>query len=184
LYNKKEGNVFLKNNLYKQVQIAYAVPRTISLITVTGSNLYNLFPTDLHGSIGDQFYSVSLRINGKACMQVEAAKRIVVSEMHSDAYKTAYSLGKNHMQELKARDNFPFSELVSAILKFPLPNLVLKYRELELIETFDHGIHKLFLFKIISHHAVSDEKATLTHIHNVYATWRHNKALPGNYLLR
>src|SRR6266498_1733844 len=31
LYNKKPGNVFLNNNLYKQVQIAYSIPRIISL---------------------------------------------------------------------------------------------------------------------------------------------------------
>ena len=184
LYNKQIGNVFLEGNLYKQVQIAYAVPRIISLITVANGDLYNLFPTDLQGPVNEQFYSVSLRINGKACMQVESAKRIVISEMHSDAYKIVYSLGKNHMQELKLKDNFSFSESVSAILKLPLPKLALKYRELELIESFEHGIHKLFLFKVISHHIISDEKATLAHIHNVYATWRHNKGLEGNYLLR
>ena len=115
LYNKKTGNVFLKNNLYKQVQIAYAVPRIISLITVADGNLYNLFPTDLHGSLDDQFYSISLRINGKACIQVERAKRIIISEMHSGAYKPVYSLGKNHMQEMKPKDNFMFSESVSRL---------------------------------------------------------------------
>ena len=34
LANKRAGNVFLADNLYTQVQIAYAVPRNISLITV------------------------------------------------------------------------------------------------------------------------------------------------------
>src|SRR5215813_2162898 len=34
LYNRKKGNVFLNNNLYKQVQIAYSLPRVISLITI------------------------------------------------------------------------------------------------------------------------------------------------------
>ncbi|HEX2683822.1 MAG TPA: hypothetical protein VHL77_07810, partial [Ferruginibacter sp.] len=42
-YNKKPGNVFLHHNLYKQVQIAYAVPRNISLITVGNAGLFNLF---------------------------------------------------------------------------------------------------------------------------------------------
>jgi hypothetical protein len=43
IYNKKKENVFLNNDLYKQVQIAYSVPRIISLITVGSSGLYNLF---------------------------------------------------------------------------------------------------------------------------------------------
>ncbi|MEI9943390.1 MAG: hypothetical protein WDN26_04150 [Chitinophagaceae bacterium] len=52
LYNKKPGNVFLKGNLFSQVQIAYSVPRNISLVTLGENELYNLFPTDLHGAHG------------------------------------------------------------------------------------------------------------------------------------
>jgi hypothetical protein len=88
------------------------------------------------------------------------------------------------MQELKSRDNFPFSGSFSANFQLPLPQPVLYYRELELTGSFVHGIHKLLLYKIVSQEAVNDEPATLAHIHNVYATWRHNKGLAGNYLLR
>jgi len=55
---------------------------------------------------------------------------------------------------------------------------------LELTGSFEHGIHKLLLYKIISSQVVSKEPSTLAHIHNCYATWRHRKGLPGNYLLR
>jgi flavin reductase (DIM6/NTAB) family NADH-FMN oxidoreductase RutF len=184
LYNKKRGNVFLNNNLYKQVQIAYAVPRIISLITVSDGKLFNLFPTDLHGPVGEQYYVSSLRHEGKASRQVEAAGRIAISQIDYRFYKTVYSLGKNHMQELKPRKSFPFSDSDSSIFKLPLPRETLYYHELELMESFVHGLHKLFLFKIASGKAIKDERATLAHIHNTYATWRHNKRLPGNYLLR
>ncbi len=88
------------------------------------------------------------------------------------------------MQALKSKDNFPFSESSSILFQLPLPQSVLYYRELELIESFVHGIHKLLLFKIISQQMIKSEPATLAHIHNCYATWRHNKGLAGNYLLR
>src|SRR5215213_338826 len=101
LYNRKPGNVFLENNLYKQVQIAYSMPRKISLITVGRGDLYNHFPTDLHGQVTDEFYVISLRHEGNACKQVLETKRIVLSDMEASAYKQAYSLGKNHMQSLK-----------------------------------------------------------------------------------
>src|SRR3982750_2402657 len=39
LYQRKSGNVYLENNLYKQVQIAYSIPRKISLITVGQNGL-------------------------------------------------------------------------------------------------------------------------------------------------
>ena len=184
LYNKKTGNVFLHDNLYKQVQIAYSVPRIISLITVSDGKLFNLFPTDLHGPVNDQYYISSLRHEGNACKQTEASGQIVISEMHCDTYKTVYSLGKNHMQELKSKDNFPFGDITSSIFQLPLPQLILYYRELELVESFRYGIHKLLLYKIVSRQAVSNEPATLAHVHTVYATWRHNKRLAGNYLLR
>jgi len=184
LYNKKEGNIFLADNLYCQVQIAYAVPRIISLITVKIGDLYNLFPTDLHGSVNDQYYLVSLRHEGKACKQVETAGRIVISQMNCDAYKTVYSLGKNHMQELKSKDNFPFGNENSWFFQFPLPKSVLRYRELKLLESFGHGIHKLLLFEIVSQQEVQIEPATLAHVHNCYASWRYNRGIPSNFLLR
>jgi hypothetical protein len=184
LYNRKKENVFLNNNLYKQVQVAYSVPRVISLITVGSGGLYNLFPTDLHGPVNEQYYISSLRHGGKACKQVEHARKIVISQVHSDVHKAVYALGKNHMQELKPKDNFSFNDSVSNVFGLPLPHSVLNYSELELIESFDHGIHKLLLYKIISRHTIKKELTTLAHIHNSYATWRHNNGLPGNYLFR
>ena len=184
LYNKKPGNIFLPGNLYKQVQVAYAVPRNISLVTVKQNNLFNLFPTDLHGQIGDGHYIISLRHGGRAAQQVETLKKILVSEVNAEIYKTAYSLGKNHMQELKVKNQFLLGNELSQVLQLPLPQSATYYRELELLDSFDHGIHRFFLFKILSQCQVENEPATLAHIHNVYATWRHNKGLPGNYLLR
>jgi flavin reductase (DIM6/NTAB) family NADH-FMN oxidoreductase RutF len=184
LYNKKPGNVYLHNNLYSQVQIAYSVPRVISLITVTDGKLFNLFPTDLHGPVNEQYYISSLRHEGKACKQVEASGRVVISQVHCDAYKAAYLLGKNHVQELRSKDNFPFGNINSSVFQFPLPQSALYYRELELMQSLEHGIHKLLLLKIVSRQVLSHEPATLAHVHNVYATWRRNNGLPGNYLLR
>jgi len=184
LYNNKPGNVYLSGNLYDQVQIAYAVPRNISLITVSNNQLYNLFPTDLHGKVNDEYYISSLRHDGKACKQVEQSGKIVISQVDANAYKTVYSLGKNHMQDQRSKDNFPFGDFYSEVLHLPLPQSVLSYHELEVKESWVHGIHKIFLYKILSCQTVKNEPATLAHIHNCYATWRHNHKLQDNYLLR
>lgn len=183
-YNNKPGNVFLPGNLYQQVQIAYAVPRNISLISISHHNLYNLFPTDLHGQAGESHYIISLRVGGKACQQVEMAGRVLLSQVHSDAYKMVYGLGKNHMQELRPKENFPFSASVSPKWHWPLPQQALACRELVLQDSFTHGIHQILLFTISSSQALHDEKDSLAHIHNSYATWRYKTGLAGNYLLR
>ena len=88
------------------------------------------------------------------------------------------------MQEFKTKDQFPFGDSFSDSLKLPLPRSAVYFRELELQDAFDHGIHRFFLFKIMNKRQIADKPATLAHIHTVYATWRHNKGLPGNYLLR
>ncbi len=184
LYNKRPGNIFLPNNLYKQVQIAYAVPRIISLITVGENGLFNMFPTDLNGQIDEQHYIISLRTGGKACEQAEKAGKLLISHVHCDAYKMVYGLGKNHMQELRPPENFPFSRSRSENFKLPLPEQALSYRELVLQDSFINGIHKILLFKIIASQQVQAQTGTLAHIHNSYATWRYKNGLSGNYLLR
>ena len=183
-FNRKPGNVFLQGNLYKQVQIAYSLPRKICLITVGSDNLYNLFPTDLHGQVSEQHYVISLRHDGKACQQVEAAQRIVLSDMEAAAYKQVYALGKNHMQPLKSLAAFHFSLDRSKSLQLPLPQQIVAYKELQLQDAFMHGIHKLLLFKIIYREQKTKEPATLAHIHNSYATWRYKKGIQSNYFLR
>ncbi len=184
LYNKKTGNVFLYDNLYKQVQIAYAVARNISLITVCNNELFNLFPTDLHGQITEQHYIISLRVGGKALEQVEKAGKLLISKVHSDAYKMVYGLGKNHMQEPKSIENFPFGRSRSSTFNWPLPEHTLSYKELILMDSFIHDIHKILLFSIVFRSHPQGQNSTLAHIHNSYASWRYKNGFPGNYLLR
>lgn len=184
LYNKKPGNVFLHTNLYRQVQIAYSISRTISLITVSDGNGYNLFPTDLHGPAGDGLYIISLRKGGNACQQVETSAKILITGVDSNMYKTVYALGKNHMQPLMPATHFPFSGQLSTVFGLPVPQNAFLYRELNLLDTFTQGIHKILLFKIVNNQQVVASTGTLAHIHNSYATWRYKKGLQGNYLLR
>ncbi|MBC7830035.1 MAG: hypothetical protein H7122_19980 [Chitinophagaceae bacterium] len=184
LYNRKPGNVYLEKNLYKQVQIAYSFPRTISLISVSYNGEFNLFPTDLHGPVSEDHYLISLRHEGKACAQVEKAGQIVISTVQSHAFKEVYALGKNHMQELRSKDQFKFNEGISEKLRLPLPFQVIEYRELELTGSYQHGIHKILLFRMLNRANLSSEVHTLSHIHCSYGTWRLKHGLPGNYLIR
>ena len=68
------------------------------------------------------------------------------------------------MQELKPKENFFFSESQSSVFKLPMPKSLLSYRELELAGSFEHGIHKLLLYKIISSQAISKDLSTLAHV--------------------
>ena len=184
MYGRKPGNVYLAGNLYKQVQVAYSIPRKISLITVGKDDLFNHFPTDLHGPIGNDLYLVSLRHEGKACAQVMESGSMVLSDVKASMYRVVYSLGRNHMQAMKERTAFEFSDKNSAHLHLPLPEQLVSYRELKLKDSFTYGIHRIMLFMVTYRENVDNEEETLVHIHNTYATWRYRNGLLSNYLLR
>jgi len=177
-------NVSLAGNLLDQVRIAYAIPRIISLITVSDGHQINIFPTDLHGPIGEKFYLGSLRIGGKANEQVEHYKKIVLSEVSATVFKSTYALGKNHMGNLQDVTRFSLHPEKSKVFNFPLPEAATSYRELQQIDCLDRGIHRIHVYEVLNQSALQRNHSTLAHIHQYYAQWRLSKGLPTEMLLR
>lgn len=177
LQKRLPNNVSLPGNLVDQVRIAYAIPRIISIITVSDGSLINMFPTDLHGPVGDRGYVGSLRIGGMANDQVENYKRIVLSVVEASSYKQTYSLGKNHMAKLREEERFSIHHERSDVFNFPLPAIVVRYLELKLIESLDHGIHRIHLYEVVHQKEVRQNMTALAHIHQYYAQWRIDQGL-------
>jgi hypothetical protein len=75
------------------------------------------------------------------------------------------------MQELKSFSAFRLCGRKSKLLHLPLPASVLQYMELELFTSFDAGIHRIHLYRILHTEKVKDG-LTLAHIHQYYAQWR------------
>lgn len=180
---KDPNNIALEGSLYDMVRIAYAVPRLISVITVSDGIKMNMFPTDLHGKISDKFYISSLRIKGKANEQVEQSGKIVLSNVDASEFRNVYSLGKNHMQELQLPTEFKHSGELSEAFKFPLPLSTLDYKELKRIESFDHGVHRVHTYEIVNEKKLRQGSA-LSHIHQYYAQWRLKNNMKTEMLLR
>jgi hypothetical protein len=183
LKKKPAGNVTLSPNLYEQVRIAYSLPRIISLVSVGDAAGMNLFPTDLHGPVGEEHYLSSLRVGGCAREQVRQFRRIVISEVSATEFKSVYRLGKNHMLPLADRGNFELAESPSATLSLPLPRGVVRYRELEWYDTFDAGIHSVFCYRVLNCERRA-EQPRLAHVHHCYAQWRSDAGLATQYLQR
>jgi len=177
-------NINLVGNLWDQVRIAYSIPRQISIITVSDGTLINMFPTDLHGPVGKNFYAGSLRIGGKANEQVEKYKRIVISKVDVSSHRESYSLGKNHMADLRGTDSFLIHEERSSIFNFPLPFSVVSYAELILTKSIELGIHCIHLYEVVHQAEVQPNCKTLGHIHQYYAQWRANHGLETQLYFR
>jgi len=186
LYNyraDKKDNLYFDWNVYQQVRLAYVVPRTISLISLAEKNLFNLFPTDLHGQINESSYMISLRSKGKAFEQADRIKNLTLCNISAAKYNMVYSLGKRHMKDLSPFSELPFSDQVSDKYHFPLPLGTIEYRELELEKKIEHGVHQLLFFKCVNRKLLKNE-AHLKHIHAWYAVWRSRNRLKTDYLIR
>ena len=181
---RKAGNVTLPGNLYQQIRIAYSVPRVISIITISDGDKINMFPTDLHGLVSDKYYVGSLRIGGRVNDQVEQWKKITISTVDAARYGETYALGKNHMTELRGKENFSCHDMLSENFQHALPVGTNHYRELMWKDSMDLGIHRIHFYEIICSRAVSDSGSTLAHIHHYYGQWREDHGLKANYLLR
>ena len=183
LSRQSADNINLHGKLHDMVRIAYSKPRIISLVTVGNTKMLNMFPTDLHGPIGEEFYASSLRTGGKANTQVEQFREIILSDVNAHDFRSVYSLGKNHMQDLKDADNFKCSSAISEKFKVPLPFSVIRYRELRQFESFDIGIHRIHFYKQVNEKKMT-AAPTLAHIHQYYAQWRLAQRIPTDLLLR
>ncbi len=184
LHRRQVSNVNLNENLYDQVRIAYATPRQISIVTVSDGSRINMFPTDLHGPIGENVYAGSLRIGGLANDQVETYKRIVISKVEASSYRESYALGKNHIAELQAAERFSIDPERSHVFDFPLPKGVVSYQELKHIDSLDYGIHRIHLYEVVHRKEVRHLVPTLGHIHQYYAQWRLDHGLETQLYFR
>jgi hypothetical protein len=183
LLKSRPGNVNLPGNLRDQVISAYAVPRLIRMITVREGAKMNMFPTDLHGPAGEEFYLSSLRIGGKANYQVESADAIALSKVGVGWHKSAYEYGGNHMTEMNSRTSFKLSVHESSQFGIPLPESVLSYRELKRSGSFDAGIHRIHTYEVVHEEKLAEGEG-LAHIHRYYAQWRLNHQLPTKMYFR
>jgi hypothetical protein len=174
--NRKRKNDPLNppRDLYDQIRVAYSYPRKISVITVGENELYNVFPTDLHGEIhGQNKYIISLRENGKAFRQVVHSGRICLSTVSCDQFREVYALGKNHMQDLQPVNYFPAETL--RILNgsgLAVYGAATGYLILKMESEQKAGIHHLITFSIEKRSATDKQLNILSHIHSYYALWR------------
>jgi hypothetical protein len=181
---KKNDPLYLDLSLYNQVRLAYSIPRKISLITLGNGHLYNVCPTDLHGTLDNQHYMISLRKNGQLNAQVNEFKKLLLADIDASYYKEAYQLGKNHMQGIKEPGKHTsLTQETSSLLRLPIPQSCMEYKELQWITSIEVGIHQIHLFSIVNHQKIQPGNR-LMHVHAYYAAWRKRRKYTDEFLFR
>jgi flavin reductase (DIM6/NTAB) family NADH-FMN oxidoreductase RutF len=183
---KKKNNIYLAGNLYDQVKIGYSIPRKIYLVSVGSENRFNIFPTDLSGEIGENYFILSLRSGGKANEQIEKEGNCLISVMEVNYSKEVYEAGKNHMKEATDVNKIGVNLRKDRSTKFnlPIPLGCISYYELERMKRIEIGIHTLHFFKITNTANLIESNSILAHIHRNYAEWRIRNGIQTNYYFR
>src|SRR5690606_31788585 len=143
----------------------------------------NMFPTELHGPCGDKYYVSSLRHGGKASQHVERTGRLLLAFMPAGDFQLVYGLGKDHMRAPRAYSEVLVLTGSSGTLGLPVPASALRYKELEVIDSFDRGIHRVYMYNVVGEQFLQ-QGSTLAHIHQYYAQWRTNRNIPTEIYLR
>jgi Flavin reductase like domain len=144
-------------------------------VSLGESDLFNIFPIDLDGHIGQHYFAFSLRLAGKAAAQVDKIKKIVLARIDLSSKRLAYQLGKNHMKEMKASFAFDFKRSYSRNYGFLLPSFSTNYIEMEVLQSVDCGIHRIYFCKIVHEESLRSNQPELSLIHRYYAQWRIKK---------
>lgn len=154
--------------------VFYLCPRPIALVTVGNLEVGNLFPMNLMGPIGGDYFAFGLNSN-RAAPLVEHARTIVLSTVPLEQASTVSSLGKNHRKTSIDWSKLPFTTIRPANIDAPVPSFALSACEMRVEEFRRLGSHTLFIAKRVAQERLADGPQLFL-AHGMYKAWQqHSK---------
>jgi flavin reductase (DIM6/NTAB) family NADH-FMN oxidoreductase RutF len=152
--------------------VFYLCPRPIALVTVGDLEVGNLFPMNLMGPIGGDYFAFGLNSN-RAAPLVERARTIVLSTVPLEQASLVSSLGKNHRKASIDWSKLAFPTIRPRNIDAPVPSFALSACEMQ-IEEFRHlGSHTLFVAKKLAEERLADGPQLFL-AHGMYKAWLHH----------
>jgi len=157
-----------KANTYhsrKVISAMYSYPRSIIIVSYKDDSYCNIFPMDIHGYIEEEdMYILGLRTTNVTLEKILAAKKVVVCDTNEVAINTVYDLGKHSSKSPTLPDQLPFKTTESELFKFPVPDFVGSYKEIEIISNKKMGYHMLMIGKVLNKKQVKSNPSSLYHV--------------------
>jgi hypothetical protein len=151
--------------------VFYLCPRPIALVTVGDLEAGNLFPMNLMGPIGGDYFAFALNSN-RAAPLVERARTIVLSRVPLEQESLVSSLGKNHRKASIDWSELGFVTIRPRNIDAPVPSFALSACKMQ-VEEFRHlGSHTLFVAKKLVEERLADGPQ-LFMAHGMYKAWLH-----------
>jgi flavin reductase (DIM6/NTAB) family NADH-FMN oxidoreductase RutF len=139
----------------RAMEVFYLCPRPTALVTVGDQRQGNLFPMNLMGYIGDDYFAFGLN-SSRSAPQVERAGRVVLSSFPMDRLHLLPDLGKNHRRESIDWTQLPFPVLGLRSIHAPVPSFTLMAQEMQILQHCHLGSHTLFVARIVAQEFRSD----------------------------
>lgn len=152
--------------------VFYFCPRPVVLVSVVDGQRNNIFPMDLIGTIGQDYFLMALRSTSPAVELMQHSRQMALSSIPADYKNIAYELGKHHRKENIDLAALPFETTKSPTYGLPVPNTALAIREVHVEETHLVGSHVLFVTTTVHRESLL-ETPRMFHIHGTCHHYLH-----------
>jgi flavin reductase (DIM6/NTAB) family NADH-FMN oxidoreductase RutF len=171
LRQKSTSHIRLSNRAAQAMAAAFICPRRVVLVSAVWGDRSNMFPMNLLGSLGDDYFAFSLDSTRLAAPLVAGAGQVALSGIPVRRAEIAQQLGRNHKKESVAWSQLPFATTPSTALGIPVPSFASRVTELEVETIRNLGSHTLFVSRV-----VRDERRAAGEqyfmVHGIYQSWR------------
>lgn len=140
----------------RAMTVFYLCPRPIALVTVGDRSGGNLFPMNLMGSLGGDFFAFALNSSRAAAPLVEDSRRIALSAVPLEQAATVAALGKNHRRPSIDWDQLPFAVIRPGQINAPVPAFALNVCEMDVHTIQRVGSHTLFVARVVARASLAD----------------------------
>lgn len=150
--------------------VTFICPRPVVLVCVVDGSRGNLFPMNLLGDLGENYFGFALNSRKSVSPLAKRLGRLTVSTVPLNKKTLIRQLGKNHYRELLSWEELPVTLRQSNGFTIPAPEFAIRTKELQIIETQSLGSHDFFLAKVVQSAATPDQEFHM--IHGYYSAYR------------
>ena len=153
--NKKSRNFIVPPAELLKLFVYSLLPRPVYLISLLHSSGFDAFPIDIAGMIAPDLMIFSIRKSSALVQKILATKKFCASTVPFEERSKAYELGKYHPDGILPG---AFSNLFSSASpksEIPVPDFAVDILELEVIDSFNDGVHVQLVVRVINEYRVN-----------------------------
>jgi flavin reductase (DIM6/NTAB) family NADH-FMN oxidoreductase RutF len=152
-------------------EIIFSCPRPVVLVSALEGDRGNLFPMNLMGPVGREYFVFALNSKNHAAPLVGQTASLALSTIPFDQAEQVRQLGKNHHVSSVNWSQLPFDTHPSRTLQIPVPEFALTVREMKIEQSYPLGSHTFFIARVVDRTLYSNAPE-FHRIHGLYARLR------------